>query len=284
MHAPSHFRPQHPFLCALALFLLGACNPTSPPGPSNSAAPQAGPTATEGAPMSSSQAPQDTLVALPPNAIVGTATRNQPKGLANPSEYCVDGRLYQGATYRLGALNLFGPLPPGDLDGQAIVVHGHIKTGLWSKLAPGEPCAEDYGAAESMMQLRSDWMAPETGFQVGRSTQEILERTAYIAFETLYPLDCGSISADATEAKVTVRNPFTVPLTSLQLVAHYERMGHGGKPMPEHRALALSLAPGATQDVVFPLEIPEEHLILHDFLLHGDHESVTIAVTLHLPR
>lgn len=166
---------------------------------------------------------------------IGVLRQNVPKGLLNPSEYVLeDGYLYKGCDYRINGINIVDKTKK-DLDkwaGKPVVIYYRQKTDLNQILVKDEKAPEDYGKEESMMQMRSDWVSPETGFQIGRTTKEKLKGISYYEVYDIVPYTGFKIKSDDTMTHLTIVNDFDVPMTDIKVTGHYE--GGSGKPMPKY--------------------------------------------------
>ena len=171
---------------------------------------------------------------------VGRLVRNVPKGIANPSEYCLDdGFLYQGASHRIGttAVTFVGSQAPAEAS-SSVVVFGKRSTDWRALLRKIGPCPEGYAAEEQEQQLRSDWVAPETGFTIGHTSWEKLQKIDYIQAAYVDPLECVSVAGlekGKPSFQLRFRNAFDVVLDKVPLTAFYD---------------GCFTKPGGTQEVV----------------------------------
>lgn len=176
--------------------------------------------------------------------LVGELKANQPKALKNPSEYMLeDGYLYKGADFRVGTLNIYSTQARdlGIWTGKIVMLRGQIKKDLNQILHKAEKAPEDYGQAESMMQLRSDWVAPETGFTIGRSTSQKLKQVSFFEFESIEEYKGFMIKKERDTIQMSFANLLSQPIPILQVTGRYESTK--GKPTPhyiEHQFNQLS--------------------------------------------
>lgn len=162
---------------------------------------------------------------------IGRLVRNVPLGLANPSEYMLeDGFLYRGAVWRINGINVVwqGRGTPEAHAGKLVTFSGVRRTDLTAILKKIGKAPADYGQRESMVQLRSDWMAPETGFSVGRSTRARLQKTEYLIVNEIKPFTGLEVRVGKGTVEVLFRNTLGSPVKELVLTAQYE--GVMGKP------------------------------------------------------
>ncbi len=184
----------------------------------------------------------------------GTLTKNVVLGLKNPSEYCLDdGNLYKGADYRINDINIVfsNDVNTKKIAGKPVVLYGKLKKDMTKIIKKVGECPEDYGREQSMMQLRSDWMAPETGFSVGKSTFEILRNTYYFEVSKLYLYNgIKSYKDKSGNMNVTFTNLFEDQLEDVKITAHYETTF--GKPAPIYEDKSYkALAPRKSVQAVF---------------------------------
>jgi hypothetical protein len=189
--------------------------------------------------------------------LVTNLIKNSPLSLKHPSEYCLeDNYLYEGATHRAGELNVF-ILPdrnteiPGD---RFVIIRGSVQKGLDKKLTKKSECPAGYGEKESSQQIRSDWVADETGFSVGKSSTEKMKTIAYIEAENITAFKGFTLSRDSDKKmyKAVFTNNLKVPVKNLKLVAHYESHGFG-KPMPHFTSKKFPLVkPGQKATYIIP--------------------------------
>lgn len=187
------------------------------------------------------------LVTIPvgQSAVVGTLRPNGPLAVGSPQDFCLeDGKLWIGSTWRLADRHVFGlkhaTLAPLML--KTVVLFGSERRSLDEKIVAKGPCPESHKHPPPM-QLRSDWLAPETT-RLGRSTHARLKTRPYW-------LATGARSVNMVQIKVArdgvaearIVNPFARPLKGLTVTWHYE--GGPGKPMPRFERQKITLAPGA---------------------------------------
>lgn len=220
------------------------------------------------------------------SARIGSLHKNQPLGIANPSEYCLeDGHIWQGAEYRLDRDNIFGVDIDEALAGETVIVYGTAKKSLDSMVQKRGPCPPDYGARESAQQIRSDWTSPECGFSIGRSTHAKLQELLYIEARAVFALEfikrTGS-DADAGTIEVEVHNPLATPLLDAEIVSHYE--GGRGKPQPRYERQKITLQPGERKRVSVVRIIESDggkgrRFRLHDVGLKGKAGAAVVSAT-----
>ena len=215
---------------------------------------------------------QTQLIRVPAGELfaVGRLVANQPLGLSNPSEYVLeDGRLYRGLPWRANGVNLrIGPgsLPPA---GSLVLYRYTAQPSLADILVDVGQAPEGYGARESMQQLRSDWMAPETGFSVGRSTRAVMKRTAWHDVSWIQPFDAIRVER-GKDIRITLSNPTDTVMSGIEIAAHYE--GGRGKPWPRYERKTIErLAPGERQTLVWPLSLTNDER-------GGNHTYVSLIV------
>jgi hypothetical protein len=174
---------------------------------------------------------------------------NEPLSQLSPSEYCLDdGKIWKGASYRLGGVNVFGldhQLVAFDAP-QLVAVVGPTKIGLDSKLQLVGPCPKGYEPIHA--QMRSDWVAPEGG---PISTHEKLKSLPYQEGVRAMKVEMVEfLENDEDVVRFRMTNPFSLPLAGLKFDAQYE--GGGGKPMPTLVEQVLTLQPGASTELELP--------------------------------
>ncbi len=180
---------------------------------------------------------------------------NEQLSVMHPSEYCLDdGKLYTGARFRLGTVNVFG------IDGELaainhtsiVAVAGETKTGLDSMLREKGPCPKDYEPMR--VQMKDEWVAPEGG---PITTRAKLADLTYVVGSTARAVSMAEfLPGDEANVSVRLRNPFSLPLGGLRFLAHYE--GGGKKRMPTMVEKALSLAPGVSVEIQLPRMLDNE--------------------------
>lgn len=198
---------------------------------------------------------------LPKEQGLGVLTKNQPLGLANPSEYALeDGNLWQGAAYRIEGINLVyeGKENISPWAGKLVFFQYSLEPDLNSILTLKGPTPQGYGQEESMMQLRSDWMSEETGFTVGQSTKDKLKTIPWYKVSQMEEVTGFSVKQKEKSHELNYMNPFQESLDEVNIKIHYE--GGGGKPSPRyvHQSLG-SLMAGEKGTLEFPDTIQEEN-------------------------
>lgn len=163
--------------------------------------------------------------------LLGVLVKNIPKGLSNPSEYVLeDGYLYKGADFRLNGTNIVmkNNSNPTNLVSKIVVIYYKPIKDMTKIIKRLKKAPEDYGRKESMLQIRSDWTAEETGFSVGKSTKEKLKNITY--FEVYNILEYKGLKLSKKDNKVNVfwKNMFDTDIQELSIIGHYE--GGFGKP------------------------------------------------------
>ena len=180
---------------------------------------------------------------------------NEVKSVMHPSEYCLeDGKLYDGARFRIGTVNVFGiDEALAAMDRASVVaVSGETKVGLDAMLKLKGPCPLGYEPLH--VQMRSDWVAPEGG---PLTTRAKLAGLSYVVGSKASALQMAEfLPSDEAHIKVRMHNPFSLPLAGLKFFAHYE--GGGGKPMPTMVEKVLALEPGASVEILLPRQLGEE--------------------------
>ena len=185
---------------------------------------------------------------------VGNLYRNSSADMRRPSEYCLeDGSFWQGSSFRLGRVNLFGlPLDVGPVEfSKQLAVYGSKESPLFDVIRRVGDCPDGYGGDNNASQLRQDWLADEGGFRTTRARLAELPYLKAVAYEILR-LHLVLIGDDEV-ARVELTNPFNVDLVDLPMRYHYE--SGKGKPSPRYVDRALTLLAG--ESVV--LEVPRRH-------------------------
>jgi hypothetical protein len=186
---------------------------------------------------------------------VAQLVANEALSIMHPSEYCLeDGKLYAGARFRLGEVNVFGlDKELAALDRASVVaVVGTTKIGLDSKLSEQGPCPDGYEPIH--VQMRSDWVAPEGG---PLTTRAKLAGLSYVEGSEASVVEMAEfLPSDGEQVTLRLRNPFSLSLAGLTFLAHYE--GGGGKPMPTMVEKVLALEPGASVEIQLPRTLGDE--------------------------
>lgn len=195
-----------------------------------------------------------------PAVWIGQLRENVVKDLRNPAEYCLeDGYLYKSTRYRVGSMNLYLD-PEQDLShilGRVVVVYGSMDRDLNKILVKMDKAPENYGDEESMMQIRDDWVAPETGFSIGRSTVEKLKAVEFLRCGCLQKYPGFSIKAQQGKLDLVFKNVFAEDLHHVTLFAHYETIF--AKPSPRHEYKEVEvLKTGQTASISVPWEIADD--------------------------
>jgi len=208
----------------------------------------------------------------PPRAgekvFIGKLLANRARDKTLPGQYCLeDGKLWRGAPYRVGRINVFpgdGEVP-GSLAGAAVAVYGKVGVSLDARLKKIGPCPERKRPAE---QFRSDWLSDEGGF---RTTHKKLARIPYITARKIVRLDMlrlppatrsrgkykpGRKPAKRLQLEISVFNPTSRPLKDLLLLLHYE--GGPTKTMGHYVQRWLSIPPGAWKVIKVPATLVRE--------------------------
>lgn len=190
----------------------------------------------------------------PGDILIARLVENAPLRVESPSEYCVDGTLYRGAGYRAADLNLFGKtdlIEPG-WRGAPVILYGHVRRPLLAALTEVGPCPPEYDNIP-IPQMRSDQGSPECGQNIGRSTREILGRLEYFELTGARSLSIVEpVAHDDETLTLRLRNPLAVAIEArergpLRALLRYE--GTYGKPGAHDRPIALSIPPGASQEL-----------------------------------
>ncbi|HCL57700.1 MAG TPA: hypothetical protein DHW82_11935 [Spirochaetia bacterium] len=168
--------------------------------------------------------------------------KNYPKEWKNPSEYVLeDGYLYQGVNYSItGGTHVYADASL-DLEkyaGKTVLLKGSFQKDLNRILIKGEKVPENYGDEESKMQIRSDWVGEETGFNIGHSTKEKLKQVSYFQITSIEEYQ-GKISF--TQKGKTVLFIFEnqlIDISKAEVIVHYETNGYG-KPSPYYETVKI---------------------------------------------
>lgn len=180
---------------------------------------------------------------------VGRFAKNERLSPMYPSEYCLDdGKLWQGANYRLGKLNVFGVDDDiAAIEGtNLIAVFGEKKPNLDSRVRELGSCPNPYEPI--MVQMRSDWAPLEGG---PNTTHRRLSEIRYIEGRSVQSVNMSEVlEGDDKYAELRIRNPFDMKMAGLTVEAHYE--GGPGKPMPTMVEQLLALEPGEWTVVRLP--------------------------------
>lgn len=219
---------------------------------------------------------------------LGILTLNRPKSLKNPSEYVLeDGYLYKGADYRINGINILNMSKKdlSDFGGKPVVIYYRLKKDLNNILKKQDKAPEDYGKEESMMQMRSDWVSPETGFNIGRSTKEKLKKINYYEVYDIVPYSGVNISKADKSVNIEIRNDFDVTMTEIKVTGHYE--GGRGKPVPKYISEKYKgLNPGAKMNASLKTGFIENNKwrgrfrlesVIVEFLLHKENQRIEIS-------
>jgi hypothetical protein len=218
---------------------------------------------------------------------IGYLRENEVLSPMRPSEYCLDdGKLWKGAKYRLGDLNVFGV----DTEHAALVasnpvaVFGAKRKGLDSVLREAGPCPSPYEPVH--VQMRSDWVPPERG---PNTTRAHLATLAYIEGSRVQAIHMAEfLEGDATTAIVRLRNPFVQSFSDLKVEAHYE--GGPGKPVATMVEQVMAIEPGEWAELRIPRsqEPPGPRTKagsgLHSLELSGRIGKAEIDITLVVPH
>jgi hypothetical protein len=205
--------------------------------------------------------PERRGIAVGTAGMVGNLMRNEKMSMTYPSQYCVDqAKLYKGAPFRLGKVNVFTNSLPGGRDkvdalaGKTVLLAGKLSKPLFAALSEVGPCDSTFGSEYKDLQMRSDWVSPEGGFL---ATRERLDKLSYWQASTIRRVTLSRIEHDGKGGSpviVTLLNPFDKPMSTLEAKAHYE--GGTGKPMPKFVPIELALPPGAKQRLKLAKQIP----------------------------
>lgn len=246
----------------LGFALLASCGTHSPDVSTSSA-----PTVDIGPASAATSAERAAPEAGPARCFVGRLRQNAKMDHFHPADFCVDGRHFEGASYRLSRLNLFGvEALPADWLGQYVMVPAVRRENLASRLRETGPCPE---GEPFPIQARSDW-SPEEGGYLTRL--ERLAQADYLDAEgdpKLVSLmnvqrpeppkrgrkrGAPEPSRHDAEVVVEIENTLEVPLEGLRLAFHYE--GGPRKPMPHYDVVPVRrLAPRARQTLRRPAAV-----------------------------
>jgi hypothetical protein len=205
--------------------------------------------------------------------LIGTLIEAESGHPGWPSDYCLeDGKLWTGASFRVGDLPVFG-LPRSktvsDSAGGTVLMSAERKASIDDKVVDAGPCPAEHGKPWRMMQWRDDWTAPEgqhlPSFGPGGAsdpwTHARLKALPYYEATEAEPLRVITVEVISTKASakratkavaITVHNVLNAPLT-LPLSLHYE--GGGGKPSPRYVEVKLSIPPGEQHTVTADLSL-----------------------------
>ncbi len=168
---------------------------------------------------------QETLTEPQPIIFLGILHKTYPLALKCPSEYCLeDGYLYQSTNYAIGNVNFYYEFKRdiSSLAGKIVVARGRMLRGLNKILTKLGKAPEDYGKEQSMMQIRSDWVREETGFQIGHSTLEKLSQVSYFHAMDIEEYKGFSIKkADKKNIEASFTNSVDSPMV-FTFEGHYE--------------------------------------------------------------
>jgi hypothetical protein len=237
--------------------------------------------------------PKKKLLVIPTGqtAIVGTLVSNGSLAVGSPKDFCLeDGRLWEGSSWRLADRHVFG-LKDTWLKGailETVVLFGAEKMSLDDKVVVKGPCPESH-VNPPPMQLRSDWLAPETS-RVGHSTHDILKKRPYWEATGLHVVEMVKAEIlKSGDVEARVFNPFAFDLRGVTLVWHYE--GGPGKPMPHFEKQKIVVPAGATVTFRRPRRIKRQHpkrgpahWSLHMVLVKANHQRLSIRAQDLLPR
>ena len=217
----------------------------------------------------------------PGKTYIGRLHKNVPLALKLPSEYCLeDSKLYHVSQY--GFMGKFLLAQSERLDewfGQVIIAEGEIKQDVTQFMSEIWPFPADYGREQSMMQIRSDWVGEETGFQIGHSTKAKLSQLYYFSARTVLPLACVSMTRRARETAFSFTNATDKLIDELEITAHYE--SQPGKPSPGFRSQKFTnIAAGQVVTAAFPQKY-EEHgkeFLLQSYRIEGEGAEITVSI------
>jgi len=168
-----------------------------------------------------------------------------------------DGYIYKGVNYSIaGGTHVYADvsLELEKYAGKTVLVKGSFQKDLNRILIKGEKAPEDYGMKESMVQIRSDWVGKETGFNIGHSTKEKLKEVSYFQITSIEEYQ-GKISFIQKNQRQTAFFIFENRLGDIQnaeAVIHYETSGYG-KPSPYYETVKIK---NLKKGQIFQKEIP----------------------------
>ena len=81
-----------------------------------------------------------------------------------------------------------------------------------------------------MMQIRSDWVGEETGFEIGYTTKAKLKNKEYFELITIKAFKGVNVDDNKKEVNLSFTNNTGVQIKKMNVVGHYESTR--GKPVP----------------------------------------------------
>ncbi len=172
---------------------------------------------------------------------LGILEQNQPKALRNPSEYALeDGCLYKTTDYRIGNTFIYHPnskfLAP--FVDKVVVLQGKMDKDLNQIIQKIGQTPENYAQEESMMQIRSDWVGPETGFKIGHSTKAKLKALNFFRCYSLQEYPGWKYRQQQGQISIEFTNLLNQTMQEIQFIGHYE--SDKGKPSPYYLTQQVS--------------------------------------------
>ena len=216
--------------------------------------------------------------------IIGKLVKTKPLALKKPSEYALeDDHLYKSTDYYVGNLFIHSRKKRdlSHLEGKVVAVHGYLDKDLNKIIEKIGMAPADYGAQESRMQIRSDWVGEETGFTVGHSTTDKLRDVPFVRYYKIK--ECRSFRVkkyfENRKIEIVFRNELRKSIANLALVAHYESVF--GKPVPMYQDKKIkNLAPGDKASFVIPMTISSiKKYRLHAVKVHAENGSFVIDIS-----
>lgn len=192
---------------------------------------------------------------------VGILQKTYPLALKKPSEYCLeDGYLYKSTSYKIGDMNIHFEKKEdvSALVGKVVLVYGKKDKDLNQIIVKQGKAPSDYGREASMMQIRSDWVGEETGFDIGHSSREKLKKVTFLRCSKIQEFKGLNVKRHEKEGLVEVsfQNTLGEDVNNLEIIAHYESVK--GKPSPHYKKETFStVKPWQSATVTFPTMVKE---------------------------
>lgn len=216
---------------------------------------------------------------------VGVLKRTYPLSFKKPSEYCLeDGYLYKSADYKIGELFLHSDSPQ-DLtafEGKIVMAWGQEEQDLTRIIVKKEKAPEDYGREAGMMQIRSDWVGEETGFNIGHSTHEKLKQVPFFRYTQIQEFQGIEVINEETQLQVKFTNTLEKVLTTVEIIGHYESTSRG-KPSPYYDTKThQNVQPKQLIEEIFKASVTIEErrkdFRLHSVEIHAQGEDLEFAI------
>jgi hypothetical protein len=221
-------------------------------------------------------------------AITGILAENYPMSWLHPSEYVLeDGYLYKGASHHIGQIyvHLGSVKIPADLLDKTVVAYGTLEKDLNQIIVRGEKAPANTekkiasGEVQPMEPIRSDWVATETGFSIGRSTKRKLEDVWFLRVNRVEEFKGFTFARKDGQSQASFTNSFDHDLKDVKIVAHYESEG---RPSPAYETLFSGpVAKGQTVSKVIPaatIDIEKRKYHLQSVQVKGRDENVMIMI------